>query len=73
MAAKRNPFEHITSDFYKHHTIEELISQQGAGVNRLEDIRKEFGDLWPDDESIEQFQAFLNEVREPINPSQQEA
>lgn len=70
MVAKRNPSEPPSSDFYKRHSIEELVAQQGASPADLEAIRAEFADLWPDDASIEEFQAFLQESRE-VNPTQQ--
>ena len=43
--------------------LEKLIAQQGTGPVNLNKVRAEFADLWPDDESIEAFQVFLDENR----------
>lgn len=52
------------SSFYSKFTLEELAAQQGVGPIDLDSLRKEFGDLWPDDISIQDFQSFLSDIRE---------
>jgi len=42
-------------------TVDELIAQQGKGP--IGDPRTLLGDLWPDDEPIEEFLAALHEWR----------
>jgi hypothetical protein len=42
-------------------TVDELIAQQGKGP--IGDPRTLLGDLWPDDEPIEEFLAALDEWR----------
>jgi len=42
-------------------TVDELIAQQGKGL--IGDPRILLGDLWPDDEPIEEFLAALHEWR----------
>jgi hypothetical protein len=48
-------------DFDANPTVDELIAQQGKGPIR--DPRTLLGDLWPDDEPIEEFLAALHKWR----------
>jgi transcriptional regulator with XRE-family HTH domain len=50
-----------TSEFYKRHTIETLVKEQG--VKPITDPNVLLGDFWPEDESIEEFIATLREWR----------
>ena len=61
--AKRDPLE-PQSDFYRHHSLEALTAQQGVkSVEDLDVLRQQYTGLWPNDESIEAFLAFVQEVR----------
>jgi hypothetical protein len=59
--AKRDPFE-PSSDFYREHTLEGLAAQQGTRPIDFKQLMAE-PDFWPAEETIEEFMAFLDEVR----------
>ncbi len=48
-------------NFHANPTIAELIAQQGK--RRVSDPRELLGDVWPDDEPIEDFLSALHEWR----------
>jgi hypothetical protein len=59
--AKRDPFEPSTG-FYREHTLEGLAAQQGTHPIDFKQLMAE-PDFWPTEETIEDFMAFLDEVR----------
>lgn len=44
-------------------TIEQLAEEQGVEPFNFEEARKEAASIWPEDESIDDFLAFLRESR----------
>jgi len=48
-------------DFDASPSLGELIAQQGKGP--IKDVRKLYGDFWPEDESVENFLSALHEWR----------
>jgi hypothetical protein len=44
-------------------TLEQLAEEQGIGPFNFDEARKEAAGIWPDDESIDDFLAFLRESR----------
>ncbi|MGH9838526.1 MAG: hypothetical protein ACREEM_07070 [Blastocatellia bacterium] len=43
-------------------TIEQIIAEQGKGPINFDELRK-LGEFWPEDESIDDFLAFIRESR----------
>lgn len=44
-------------------TIEEIAAEQGVGPIDFDELRK-LGEFWPEDESIDDFNAFIRESRQ---------
>jgi len=44
-------------------TLEQLAEEQGIGPFDFEAARKDAASIWPDDESLDEFLAFLRESR----------
>lgn len=50
--------------FWRHKSLDELIAEQG--IQPIEDFQRlldEVGDLWPEDESVDDFLAWLRQTR----------
>jgi hypothetical protein len=53
-----------TSGFWRHKSVDELAAEQG--VQPIVDFQRfldEIGDVWPEEESVEEFMAWLAETR----------
>lgn len=52
------------SEFWRHKSVDELIAEQG--VQPIEDFQRflaEIGGVWPEEESVDEFLAWLGEMR----------
>lgn len=53
-----------TSDFWRHKSLDELIAEQGVQpIDDFQGFLDEIGDVWPKEESVEEFIAWLAETR----------
>lgn len=52
------------SDFWRHKSLDELIAEQGVQpIDDFEGFLDEIGGVWPEEESIDEFLAWLAELR----------
>lgn len=53
-----------TPRFWRHKSLDELVAEQG--VKPIEDFQRfldEIGDVWPEEESVDEFIAWLASIR----------
>lgn len=52
------------ADFWRHKSLDELIAEQGVQpINDFQGFLDEIGDVWPEEESVDEFLAWLAETR----------
>lgn len=53
-----------TSGFWRHKSLDELIAEQGVQpIDDFQGFLDEIGDVWPQEESVDEFIAWLRQLR----------